>query len=327
MNVDRPTLVVLVEPEARADEFVKSYLGHGGTVLIVPKTATAAMDSLKQCGLADVSVAEATVKRDAMLGDIDFEHPLFAPFAESQFSDFTGIRFWKHRSLTGFGSASQGRSNTVPHEGRVLARFDDGDPAFVEFAEGKGRVWLLTGGWHPADSQLARSSKFPPLVFRMLEQASGAVPRTGSVTVGTPIAWSRSPVSTATNGSVRSPDGSLKEGLSAAVPFSATNDPGLYALTVDGRTDVVAVNVAPDESRTSPLPIEQLEALGVRFGAAETPESTRRAKDRQRQLRLEELEQSQKLWRWGILIAVVMLMAETWIAGRRVTQSDKVATE
>ena len=53
---------------------------------------------MKQCGLSDVSMTEAAVKRDAMLGDIDFEHPLFAPFAESQFSDFTGIRYWKHRS-------------------------------------------------------------------------------------------------------------------------------------------------------------------------------------------------------------------------------------
>jgi hypothetical protein len=310
-----------VEPEADAAEFIKSYLAHGGTVLIAARSVAMGSEALKQCGLPDVSMTEAIVKRDAMLGDIDFEHPLFAPFAESQFSDFTGIRYWKHRSLSGFGSAANGRGVTGPHGGRVLARFDDGDAAFVEFAASKGHVWLLAGGWHPADSQLARSSKFPPLVFRMLEQASGAVPRSDAVAIGDEIAWPNSSGSSGSSelkGTVRRPDGSQLSELATEAPYSTTDEPGLYSLTSDGRTEIVAVNLAPDESRTDPLQIEHLESLGVRFGTAETPEGIRRAKDRERQLQLEELEQVQKLWRWGVLAAIVMLLAETWIAGRRV---------
>ncbi|MBC8117343.1 MAG: hypothetical protein H7062_23345, partial [Candidatus Saccharimonas sp.] len=315
-KTERPSLVVLVEPEADAGAFVTSHLAQGGAVLIAARSPNNGTASLKQCGLDEVSLTEAVVRRDAMLGDIDFEHSLFAPFAESQFSDFTGIRFWKHRTLVTGLKTEDGQAGSLPHGGRTLARFDDGAPAFVEFPSGKGRVWLMTAGWHPADSQLARSSKFPPLMFRMLEQASGAVSRPESVPVGSSIPWPKSSGEAASHGTVRLPDGRAVTDLPLDSAFAETGQPGLYGLEVEGRSDTVAVNLAADESRTAPLPIEQLESLGVRFGTAERPEDVRRAKDRERQLQLVELEQNQKLWRWGLLAVIGLLLIETWLAGR-----------
>lgn len=313
-NADRPALVVLVEPEADAADFVKAHLAQGGTVLIASGTASAASESLKQCGLTDMDVTEATVKRDAMLGDIDFEHPLFAPFAESQFSDFTGIRFWKHRLLGGFSA----ETTTGPHHGKVLARYDDKTPAFVEFKQDRGRVWFLTGGWHPADSQLARSSKFPPLLFRILEQAAGDTVRAESLPVGSEIIWHLPGLESAAQGAVQTPNGAV-QAVAVNVPFNAADSPGLYTMQSDGRADTVAVNLAAAESQTAPLPLDQLEALGVRMGVTESPEDLRRVRERERQLQIEELEHVQKLWRWGILAAIAMLLIETWVAGRRPT--------
>lgn len=320
-----PALVVLVEPEADASDFVRSYLAQGGTVLIAARTAASAAAALAQCGLDRVDVTEAAVKRDAMLSDIDFEHPLFAPFAESQFSDFTGVRIWKHRKLAGF--ATSGQKEGESPVGRVLVRFDDGDPAFVEFKKDKGQVWVLGCGWHPADSQLARSSKFPPLMFRMLEQAAGIVTRTESQSVGTPLVWPRSAVELSQKGTVTRPDGTEVADVDVTTPYAATTMPGLYSLRVQDMAETLAVNLAADESRTAVLPMEQLEALGVRTRQAETPEETRRAKERERQLQIEELEQTQKLWRWGILLAIVLLLAETWISGRRQPEPAMEANE
>jgi hypothetical protein len=339
LSAERPALVVLVEPEADAAGFVKSHLSQSGTVLLAARSADSLSQLLEVCGVPGTTVTEAVVKRDAMLGDIDFEHPLFAPFAESQFSDFTGVRFWKHRSLAGFAlpdnvqSADTESSGSDPHAGRVLARFDNGDPAFVEFRAGPGRVWVLTAGWHPADSQLARSSKFPPLMYRMLELASGAVHRPQSLAVGNALAWPRSTGETPTTsetrskGTVRGPVGISLTDLPTDLPFAATRAPGLYTLEVNGVSETVAVNLAAEESRTAPLPIEHLESLGVRLGTAETAEDIRRAKDRERQLQVEELEQTQKLWRWGVLAAIVLLLAETWLAGRRVSAVSAVSTD
>ncbi len=51
----------------------------------------------------------------------------------------------------------------------MLARFENGDAAVVEKAMGKGRLVVMTSGWQPVDSQLARSSKFVPLMAALLE--------------------------------------------------------------------------------------------------------------------------------------------------------------
>jgi hypothetical protein len=325
-SAERPGLVVLIEPEADAADFIKAYLTSGGTVLIAARTAEASFTAFEQCGLKDLQVSEANVKRDAMLGDIDFEHPLFATFAESQFSDFTGIRFWKHRTVAGFGAAEVPATST-PHAGRVLARFDDGDPAFLEFRVGKGNVWVLTGGWHPADGQLARSSKFPPLMLRILEQASGAVTRPQNVVIGNSIAWPRPTEQPLALGTVRKPNAVVVNDLPMNTDFADTSVPGLYTLEAGSAADIVAVNLAPEESRTAPLPVDQLEALGIRLGAVETIEDKQRAQDRKRQLQIEELEHTQKLWRWGVLTAITLLMAETWLAGRRTVAPAVEPTE
>lgn len=319
-NTDRPSFVVLADPDPDAADFVKSYLTQGGTVLVTARSMESGITSLQQCGLGDLELTEANVKRDAMLGDIDFEHPLFAPFAESQFSDFTGIRFWKHRHLAGFPIPGTSQAESAPHSGHVLARFDDGDPAFVEFKMGKGHVWLLTGGWNPTDSQLARSSKFPPLMYRMLEQAAGVTSHSQNLTVGSSIVWHHQ--TSSKTGDVRLPDGTVIKNIATDSPFNETLTPGLYTFETGETSDIAAINLAADESRTAPLPAEQLEALGVKLGNVETAEQIRLARERERQLKLEELEQNQKLWQWGILIAIALILAETWLAGRRVISNS-----
>jgi len=133
-----------------------------------------------------------------MLGRIEFEHPLLGPFSEPRFGDFTQIHFWKYRRINIEDPPSQSdiavstiRSGATAEDGsapgrspgldqtrlrraalpdaRVLARFDSGDPAWIEQPVGKGSLLVMTCGWHPSDSQLALSSKFVPLLYSILE--------------------------------------------------------------------------------------------------------------------------------------------------------------
>ena len=85
-----------------------------------------------------------------MLGEIAFDHPLFAPLAGAQFNDFTKIRFWKHRKLD---PASLG-------DARVLARFEGGDPALSRrrSARGGSSSWPAAGARSTASSPGRRSS-------------------------------------------------------------------------------------------------------------------------------------------------------------------------
>ena len=102
-------------------------------------------------------IEEAPASRDVLLSEIAFDHPLFAPFAGPQFSDFTKIHFWKHRKAR--------PRDAIGERAGCLARFENGDPAVLEKAVGKGSLIVMASGWKPADSQLARSSKFVPLMM------------------------------------------------------------------------------------------------------------------------------------------------------------------
>jgi len=75
------------------------------------------------------------------------------------------------------------------------------------------------------------------------------------------------------------------------------------------------VNLAPEESKTAPMAMEQLEQLGVplRVQPVATPAQVAR---REAQLKAAELESHQKLWRWLIAATLVILIVETWIAAR-----------
>jgi type VI protein secretion system component VasF len=76
-----------------------------------------------------------------------------------------------------------------------------------------------------------------------------------------------------------------------------------------------AVNLAPEESNTAPLPLEQLERLGLplQHQVTSSPQEIQR---RKQHLQAAQLENRQKLWRWLIVVALVVLVVETWLAGR-----------
>ena len=127
-------------------------------------------------GPVGIEVSEASGDY-ALFGEVDFTHPIFAPFADPRFSDFSRIHFWKHRRWT------------IPPNlpARVLAKFDDGAPALAQITIGKGNLLALAAGWNPADSQLAVSSKFLPLMQTILDWSGGAAPARSQFQTGESI--------------------------------------------------------------------------------------------------------------------------------------------
>lgn len=298
-------LVVIsdVLPEARLG-LIREFLRQGKTALLVMKTPAAAGTLARLTETGTLTTVEAPVGNYAMLGQIDFQHPLFAPFADPRFSDFTKIHVWKHRQL----------DLTPLPQARVLARFDNprSDPAVAEIPARAGTVLVLTFGWFPTDSQLALSTKFVPLLYSILDRSGAVKAQTGQYQVGDVVALSTSEAAV-----VRKPDGSEAR-TEADGRFAQTDLPGLYSIGTTPAAGQFAVNVRPEESRTAPLPVETLEKLGVPMQTAntETPAKAAQAAQRQRDLQAAELESRQKIWRWLILAALMVLMMETWLAGR-----------
>ena len=304
------TLDIVVDPLAEGTtRLLRERAVGGSTVLVMVKSPAIAPTLAGLIGLEKLSLEEARPNNYAMLADIDFRHPLFAPFADPRFSDFTKIHFWKYRKI----------DSTSMSNPRVLARFDSGDPALLEVPVGKGRVLILASGWHPEDSQLALSTKFVPLMYSILEQSGAPASLPTQYHIGDSVSLAALASTRQSALNIRGPEGSQLSAPASETNFTATLLPGIYTVTSSEGARRFAVNLDPAESRTAPLSADELERLGApiaRQVSALAPES-------RRQLRLQntELENRQKIWRWVILATLALLLCETWLAGRTARQA------
>jgi hypothetical protein len=113
--------------------------------------------------------------------------------------------------------------------------------------------------------------------------------------------------------SVRKPDGTQVQLVSGETRFSQTDEPGVYEVLGIAAPVKFAVNLDAAESRTAPLPADELERLGVPMQSGVVTPAVQAA-----QLQTQhntELEARQKLWRWLIVAALAVLLVETWLAG------------
>ena len=286
---------------AKLSDFSRS----GGLVLGVISEETEGATVERILGGKKIGLSEAEVREYAMLAQLDFEHPALRPFAKAKLRDFTKVRTWKHRKLA--------LPEEMQDRVRVFARFDSGDPAWVEIRQGKGQVFLFLAGWEPRESQLALSSKFVPLIYAILGQAGYSATEAKSILVGEELPLAGDTVR------VRLPDGSTTEGA----PRVIAEAPGFYAgLTTGGVERVYAVNLPPAESRTDPIdPVSALTDFGVRVAREDrpAPDGAASAEEKQQRQRQEaaEKEAGQKLWKLLVLAVLGILLVETGLAGRR----------
>lgn len=303
-------LIVLGDSPEASDLNIARESAKAGRIVVLPLTSKdSALTLASLLERPPITITEATVKDYALLGEIDFQHPIFAPFADPRFSDFTKIHFWKHRRI----------DPSTLNDARVVAKFDRGDPAIVQVPLGKGSVVVLASSWRPEDSQLALSSKFVPLLHALLEQSTNIPATRAQYFVGDTL-----PMPADGQGStVRKPDGA-EVPVEAGAQFSDTDQPGVYTVSPANRRFVV--NLAPDESRLTQLPLDRFSALGVPLQPAQLDPQT--AAKRAATAQAFEIEGRQKVWRWLIVTALGVLLIETLIAGKLsgANRSSNVAT-
>ncbi len=259
-------------------EALHHFASTGGLVLAIPDAKTDPAAFAALSGEAEWKLGEAAVKDYAMLSGLDFEHPVLEPFARAQIRDFTKVRFWKHRVLD-FG-------NTPPDDSvRILAKFDGGSPAWMEQRTGDGAIFYFFAGWRPEEGQLALSSKFVPLLFSIFDHAGYSIRAAPAVYVGE----------------------------------TDKSAPGFYESTDEtGEQRLLAVNLDPSEGRIDPFdPLVEFAALGIPLAEANPAPAPELSAAQKLRVESEQKESRQKLWKWLVLAALVLLVGETWLAGKR----------
>ena len=307
---------------------LRTFVDNGGVLLIALKSVEMA-NSLKSFLPADATVEETAVDDYVMLGRLDFSSPLLSPFADARFADFSSIRFWHYRKLS--------FDENQPDAPRVIGRFDSGAPAILQSVGSQNaKVFVLTAGWQPNDSQWALSTRFPPMILRLVQIANPRQSGYRLFEAGQRIypqeltnaeRWNL----TLPDGSVRSSDADAAsvvpekavglEADTASSPVAAESvlldGPGRWMLnweTPEGpKVMSLLVTVPASESRTEPLPVGQLQALGMSSDVAATKEVAARDKmdsGNAAQLDARELESQQKFWRWLLIAGLACLALE-----------------
>jgi len=180
---------------------------------------------------------------------------------------------------------------TPSETSRVVATFDDESPAILEHRVGEGAVVAFLAGWRPEESQLALSSKFVPLLYSLFDHAGYSIRSAPTLYVGE----------------------------------TAYTSPGFYEEEKGGQNLLVAVNLDPAEGRTFAFdPAIDFAALGIPLldPAAPVVAPELSGSDKVR-VKAEQKEEKQKLWKWLILAALLVLLIETWLAGRRSAPSSR----
>ncbi len=311
-----PTNAVLAfltgSPGAAEAATARQFLATGKNVVCLLDSPAAVEGLSILLDKPGITAPEAAVSGYVLFGQIDFSHPLLAPFADPRFSDFTKIHIWKYRRLA---------LAAIP-QALVICRFDNGDPALIDCPVGNGHLFLSTFGWHPTDSQLALSSKFVPLLYSLLERTCPPGRNRLQYWVGDPV-----DLPAPESGSkmeVKTPGGSVVALAAGTRSFSQTSQPGIYTVLSANPPRQFAVNLDPAESRTTPLPLVELERRGVPLKIPPVIQA-RQAAAQQARLHAEELEGQQKLWRWLIVTVLILLLIETGIAGWLTRQRAKSA--
>ncbi|HND55117.1 MAG TPA: hypothetical protein PLV92_22035, partial [Pirellulaceae bacterium] len=357
---DAPQLIVVTcEVSNDFAAALKKHVTRGATVLVVPRDDSAAklfptlFDDVRLREKANDKNTSSNKDKDdfdyLLFGEIDFSHPLFAPLANPKYSNFTKIHFWRRRAIeltakTGTSAPGTNANGAAPTSAtpksaatagatttgatRAVARFDNGDPAMIEQAVEGGRLIGIASGWQPDESQLALSTRFVPMISALVDLSCGAVESAASVVVHEPmpLALLDRPGASRVDTTIARPDGTSDKVEQGAERYGKTDEPGVYRATRGDSEASCAVNVAGSESDTASLELAQLEQLGVRFG---NRVSQAERVSQLRQQRDVELEGRQKIWRWLIVVALVVLIGETLWAGRATRaaqQSAEVAT-
>ena len=304
-----PLAVVTCKISASHLKAMKRYLSRGGTVLVVLKNKSTVNTLAALLDRVEIEASEQQPDRETRFQEIDFDHFLFQPFDSPEFSDFSKIFIWKYRKID---------AKQFSHA-KILARFDNGDPAILEIPQGNGSIVVFTTSWRLEDSQLALSSKFAPLMNRLLEfnrpengdnrryeiGDSVHIPKLGGNLEADP----RTVVTTPLRESVTLADGQQE--------FRNTSQPGVYSFVSMNNEFVVQVHRSEEESDTAPMNMDTFDALGLTVKTLEVKQETHTKVERQQQLMSKELENEQKFWWWLILLTVLVLLLETWVAGQK----------
>jgi hypothetical protein len=296
--------VVIVNDAPLGDAAVArltAFAERGGGVLVVAGGRAAWPQGGTMPGTlgAPVDRSRGAVGR---LSGVEYGHAVFAPFRAPRSGDFSSVLVYGYRRL-------------VPApDARVLARYDDGQPALVERSVGTGRMLVWTSGFDLAWNDVALKPVFLPFVHQMVRTLGAFADRPASLTVGQVAALERRADGSAVRVAIE-PSGRRVPLDPARGDALELSSPGFYEVRGAGADPapemVVAANVDLSESDLTSFDPATVAAAVSGTGSADAAAASGLEPPRD-----EVAEQSQRLWWYVLFAGMLLLIGETLLASR-----------
>ncbi len=307
-------------------EHLGTFVSGGGGLLLFPgpKTSPADFNRLyTRLGLPNLSQIESMPSGQSVAGfarieQVELRHPLFEGMFEREMSRSTG----------------EDRRSLEAPEIRTLARFvptatalsvitlSNGAPFFLDQRSGSGRILIACVPATLEWSDFPLKGLFVPLIHRSISYLTQEQVQQQTVFIGDPLTLNL-PNSRRSRMAVQTPQGieaaAVRDPAAASSPvvFSETQSPGLYTVKENSVPAAkFAVNIDPDESRTSRAGEEMIQAMtgrvGISPGAVTTVDQPARA-DRV----VLESRFGVELWKHLLIAALAIAIVEMIVARDR----------
>ncbi len=303
LSPDQVSLVILDDvsrPPAAAA--LKGFVEAGGGLAVnlgrqLRPQSWDGFETLLPAAFGERQYARSRSKSFTSITEVRWDHPIFSVFQDSHRAALAGAQFYSFWGME------------PRPEAAVLARFDEGHPALVEWTRGKGRVLMLAAAADPVWTDFQLRSTFLPFWDRLLEYSSGWQARPPSLRVNQVFAAPETESGQSGSWDLIDPRGQRVLGIegSGGEPL-LLKLPGIYEVRSNRRTDFVAANLQRQESDLSRVRAEDLLALFV-------PEESQTSEG-ENEIAAARTEQRQSLWWLFLLAGAAVLALESWVASR-----------
>ena len=296
-----------------------------------------AQDAMALAGLTDASMADIASESESSakgytLTDLDFKHPWLAPFRDPSVSDFSKIRFYERQALD---ISSTGLESTT------VAAFGPDRPAWLDVTVGNGMLSVWTSGFGLKQSQFARTTKFVAFWNAILRSGFAFREPPTQKTVGDTLSLGDLKDALQLQDDLTLLD---LDGRAFESDFAKPARPGLYTVQSQDSAKVIgafALNLERSEMLYDPMDLSNLLKYNVPLSLSgsiannnvttrqmsESDTSAIEAEQSSNRLGLANsastsdlvqsmrLENQQKWWKYFLLVALVLGLLETFLAG------------
>ncbi len=294
--------VVFVTNTARLSStesaLLSTFATRGGTVIVGFGDAVQTPGyGLERLGVGQVTevVRSQAPGGSAHIGQVEAQHPIFAPLASS--SALIRPTFRGYVRLAPTDSAI------------VVARYDNGDPFLVERRIGQGTILVYTSSFGTSWTDLALQELYLPFLYQMATYGTALREPPRQFVVAESVTLTGMPHA---EWNVSTPEGQIhkvvmnEEGTGV---FAAPETPGHYVAAAEQEQYRFSVNTDPAESALKARTAEEAYAAVVsRSSGATTPE--------EEVLSIGDTESDQKLWRLAVILVLGLFALETVLSHR-----------